>query len=67
MLANLMYTQPTSAASQVMSYQNSENRFDCWLPDSGYKQTGEYEIEVFYLYLKDEKYKQHYEISIPIE
>lgn len=41
--------------------------FDCWLPDSGYKQTDDYEVEVYYLYPKDEKHKRHYEIWIPIE
>lgn len=63
----MLCSQPTSVALRVMFCQNSENRFDCWLPDSGYKQTNDYEIEVYYLYLKDEKYKQHYEIWIPIE
>ena len=44
-----------------------EQIFDCWLPDSGYKQTDDYEVEVYYLYPKDEKHKRHYEIWIPIE
>ena len=38
--------------------------FDCWLPDSGYKQTDDYEVEVYYLYPKNERYKLHYEIWI---
>ena len=41
--------------------------FDCWLPDSGYKQKSDYEVEVYYLYSKDKKHKRHYEIWIPIE
>lgn len=44
-----------------------EQIFDCWLPDSGYTQTDDYEIEVYYLYPKPEKHKRHYEIWIPIE
>ena len=44
-----------------------EQIFDCWLPDSGYKQTSAYELEVYYLYPKDEKHKRHYEIWVPIE
>ena len=44
-----------------------EQIFDCWLPDSGYKQTSAYEVEVYYLYPKDEKHKRHYEIWVPIE
>ncbi len=44
-----------------------EKIFDCWLPDSGYKQTDDYEVEVYSLYPKTEKHKRHYEIWIPIE
>lgn len=44
-----------------------EQIFDCWLPDSGYKQTDDYEVEVYYLYPKNEKHKRHYEIWVPIE
>lgn len=44
-----------------------EQIFDCWLPDSGYKQTDDYEVEIYYLNPKTEKYKRHYEICIPIE
>lgn len=44
-----------------------EQIFDCWLPDSGYTQTDDYEIEVYYLYPKDKKHKRHYEIWIPIK
>ena len=32
-----------------------------------YKQTEDYEVEVYYLYPKNEKHKRHYEIWIPIE
>ena len=34
-----------------------EQIFDCWLPNSSYKQTDDYEVEVYYLYPKDEKHK----------
>ena len=44
-----------------------EQIFDCWLLDSGYKQTDDYELEVYYLDPKDKKHKRHYEIWIPIE
>ena len=44
-----------------------EHIIDCWLPDSGYKQTDDYEVEVYYLYPKSQKHKRHYEIWIPIE
>ena len=44
-----------------------EQIFDCWLPDSGYTQTDDYEIEVYYLYPKPEKYKRHYEMWLPID
>ena len=44
-----------------------EEIFDCWLLDSGYKQSNDYEVEVYYLYPKDEKHKRHYEIWVPIE
>lgn len=44
-----------------------ESIFDCWLPDSGYEQASDYEVEVYYLYPKNEKHKRHYEIWIPIE
>ncbi len=41
--------------------------FGNWLPNSSYKQIGDYEVEVYHLYPKSEKYKRHYEIWIPIE
>lgn len=41
--------------------------FESWLADSGYIQTDDYEIEVYHLYSKSEKYKRHYELWIPIE
>ena len=44
-----------------------EQIFDCWLPDSGYKQTDDYEVEVYFLYPKAQKHKRHYEIWIPIK
>ena len=44
-----------------------EQIFECWLSDSGYKQTYDYEVEVYYLYPKTEKHKRHYEIWISIE
>lgn len=41
--------------------------FNSWLPTSGYRQTSDYEVEVYYLYPKTEKEKRHYEIWVPIE
>jgi transcriptional regulator (araC/xylS family) len=41
--------------------------FDSWLPDSGYIQTCDYEIEVYHLYPKNEKHKRYYEIWIPVK
>lgn len=41
--------------------------FDSWLADSGYIQTHDYEVEVYYLFPKSEKHKRHYEIWVPIE
>lgn len=41
--------------------------FDSWLPDSGYIQTRDYEIEVYHLYPRNEKSKRHYEIWIPVK
>ena len=41
--------------------------FDSWLPDSGYVQTCDYEVEVYYLSPKSEKAKRHYEIWIPVK
>ncbi|MEA4890351.1 MAG: GyrI-like domain-containing protein [Clostridiaceae bacterium] len=43
-----------------------EQIFDSWLADSGYKQAVDYEIEVYHLFPKSEKYKRQYEIWIPI-
>ena len=40
--------------------------FDSWLPDSGYIQTDDYEIEVYHLYPKDEKRRRYYEMWIPV-
>lgn len=40
--------------------------FDCWLPDTKYEQTDDFEVEVYHLYSKTEKLKRHYEIWIPI-
>ena len=44
-----------------------EQIFDYWLLDSGYKQTDDYEVDIYYLYPKTEKHKRHYEIWVPIE
>ena len=41
--------------------------FENWLVDSGYIQTDDYEIEIYYLFSKSEKHKRHYEIWIPVE
>lgn len=43
-----------------------ERIFDCWFPDSEYEQTHDYEVEIYYLYPKNEKNKRYYEIWIPI-
>ena len=40
--------------------------FDAWLPDSGYEQAGDYEVEVYHLFPKKEKSKRYYEIWIPV-
>lgn len=40
--------------------------FDSWLPDSGYAQAGDYEVEVYHLFPKEEKGKRHYEIWVPV-
>lgn len=41
--------------------------FDCWFPDTKYEQTDDFEVEVYHLYSKTEKFKRHYEIRIPIK
>lgn len=41
--------------------------FDAWLADSGYTQTSDYEIEVYYLYEGAEKHKRHYELWLPVK
>lgn len=41
--------------------------FDCWLPDSGYVQARDFEIEVYHLSPKTEKEKRYYEIWIPVK
>lgn len=44
--------------------------FDCWLPDSGYRQAGGLEMEVYHLYAlhpREEKRKRFYELWIPVE
>jgi AraC family transcriptional regulator len=43
-----------------------EQIFDSWLADSGYKQTVDYEVEVYHLFSQSEKHKRHYEIWIPV-
>jgi len=43
-----------------------EQIFDSWLADSVYKQTEDYEVEVYYLFSTSEKHKRHYEIWIPV-
>ncbi len=43
-----------------------EQIIDSWLADSGCKQAGDYEIEVYHLFPKSEKHKRQYEIWIPI-
>lgn len=41
--------------------------FGGWLSNSSYKQVGNYEVEVYHLYPKDEKHRRHYEIWVPIQ
>ena len=43
-----------------------EQIFDSWLPDSGYRQTEDYELEVYHLFSQSEKHKRRYEIWIPV-
>jgi AraC family transcriptional regulator len=43
-----------------------EQIFDSWLADSVYKQTEDYEVEVYHLFSTSEKPKRHYEIWIPV-
>lgn len=43
-----------------------EQIFSCWLPDSGYSQVNDFEVEVYYLYPKTQKHKRHYEIWVSI-
>lgn len=40
--------------------------FSSWLPDSGYEQAYDYEVEVYHLFSKGEKQKRHYEMWIPL-
>ena len=43
--------------------------FDCWLPESGYRQKGDLAIEVLHLWTDREirKEKRYYEVWIPVE
>lgn len=43
-----------------------EQIFDSWLPDSGYIQASDFEVEVYHLFPKGEKEKRYYEIWIPV-
>jgi AraC family transcriptional regulator len=43
-----------------------EQIFDSWIADSVYKQTADYEVEVYYLFSRTEKHKRHYEIWRPV-
>lgn len=44
-----------------------EQIFDAWLPDSGYVQTQDYEVEVYHCFPKQERAKRYYEIWIPVK
>ena len=44
-----------------------EQIFDSWLDSSGYKQTSDFEVEVYHLFSKEERHKRYYEIWIPVE
>ena len=41
--------------------------FGAWLGGSGYRQKGDYEVEVYHLAPKEEKKKRYYEIWMPVE
>lgn len=40
--------------------------FNAWLPDSGYGQAGDYEVEVYHLFPATKKRERYYEIWIPV-
>ena len=65
-LTKLVSTDSGEFAGDVLP-KLREQIFDCWLPDSGYKQTDDYEVEVYHLYPKIQKHKRRYEIWVPIE
>lgn len=46
-----------------------EQIFDAWLPDSGYVQKGDTEVEVYHLWTDraERREKRYYEIWIPVE
>jgi len=44
-----------------------EQIFGAWLGGSGYRQTGDYEVEAYHLAPKQEKEKRYYELWVPIE
>ena len=41
--------------------------FEAWLEGSGFRQTRDYEVEVYHLMPKAEKAKRYYEIWVPVE
>lgn len=44
--------------------------FQSWFPDSGYRQTEDFEMEIYHLYPlhpREEKLKRYYELWIPVE
>ena len=41
--------------------------FGAWLGGSGYRQTQDYEVEVYHLAPKEEREKRYYEIWVPVE
>ena len=41
--------------------------FEAWLGGSGFRQTRDYEVEVYHLMPKAEKAKRYYEIWVPVE
>ena len=44
-----------------------EQAFGAWLPESGWRAAGDYEVEVYHLYPRDARDKRQYELWIPIE
>ena len=44
-----------------------EYAFSSWLSESGYSQTGDFEVEVYHLFAREERAKRQYELWIPVK